>query len=513
MIFLTVLAFLFCAGGSAGWAWLLARSFQLAKYRLAEQVADARLYAPAFLVALLFLVCFAVGDVAGAVLAIVGGGFSVAISATRIQKLKVPLKLTARVKRQFLLFGIFILGAIALSLCLGFFLGTSGAVGAGGAVWAVAILGASPFIFALSVIILNPLEEARNRRFIEREAKKLHGRSLIKIGITGSFGKTSVKEILRSMLSAKYKVVATEGNRNTPMGLALTLKDLPKDAEVFICEMGARYAGDIKELCRLVRPDYAIVTGVTGQHLETFGSLDNIATEKGELARHARLSVTLNMDNQYTKNMASGAPVTYAGFDRFAQVRAENVAVTARGTTFDLVAFGERATVKTRLLARHNVLNILLATATALELGIAFSEICDIIAGLVAVPHRLQLVETANGVTVIDDGYNANIEGVMSALDLLKTYEGRRLVLAQGIVELGHESASVNEKIGRALATSADIVLLCGENADYILTGLSERGFPTEQIRRYKNLREAQEDFPLILRHGDLLLLQNDLVN
>ena len=371
--------------------------------------------------------------------------------------------------------------------------------------------GLSPTIAKFAALIMLPFEKANNRRYTEKAKAYLAGLNVVSVGITGSYGKTSCKNILAEMLSTRYKVIKTEGNYNTPLGIAKTLGNYAGE-QIFIAEMGARRRGDIRELCDMVRPKYAIITGVAPQHLESFGDIDNVARTKFELAEaipEDGLTV-FNGDNPYTRRMRenSPSPSVSAGYKE-GEYRAENVRLNSQGCKFVLVTKADRIPMETTLLGRHNVLNIVLCAALAHEMGVSLPEIARTVKELRPVPHRLE-ASRAGDITVIDDSYNANIEGVGCALEVLAAFPGRKVVYTQGIVELGRAQKSVNREVGRLVAAVADAVILSGVNAQAIYEGLRESGFSGE-VHRYSGLKEAEEGFKEVLRPGDVLLIQNDI--
>ncbi len=376
-------------------------------------------------------------------------------------------------------------------------------------------------ITRLTSFLLYPLEKLNNDRYVKRAKAELSAVPIIKIGITGSYGKTSCKNILAEMLKSRYVVIKTEGNYNTPMGIVKTVKDNvnvlgnAKNAVkpvVFIAEMGARHRGDITELADIVRPDYAIITGVGEQHTETFGSIEAVAKEKSELARYVRErggTAVYNGDNDYTRKMV----LRYGGITAGSgdsDYRIIGLKTGVFGLKFAIEdVYGEKTELSTELIGRHNALNIAMCYAMATKLGVPNEDIVTAVRDLRPVPHRLELKRIGN-ITVIDDGYNANYEGVLSAFDTLTCFEGRKVVYAQGIVELGRQAKRVNTDVGRALSRVADVVILSGVNADYIAVGLSEGGYRGE-IKRFKSMKEVTDALPDILKSGDVVLFQNDI--
>lgn len=385
----------------------------------------------------------------------------------------------------------------------------------------IALISLCEPITRLTSFLLYPFEKLNNYRYVKRAKADLSAVPVVKIGITGSYGKTSCKNILAEMLKSRYVVIKTEGNYNTPMGIVKTVndnEDVLGNAKnsvkpvAFIAEMGARHRGDIAELADIVRPDYAIVTGVGEQHTETFGSIEAVAKEKSELARYVRErggTVVYNGDNDYTRKIA----LRYGGINAGSgnsDYRIIGLKTGTFGLKFGIEdKYGDRTELSTELIGRHNALNIAMCYALAVNLGVPNEDIVTAVKNLRPVPHRLELKRMGN-ITIIDDGYNANFEGVLSAFDTLTCFEGRKVVYAQGIVELGRQSKRVNTGVGRALSRVADVVILSGVNADYIAVGLSEGGYRGE-IKRFKSMKEVTDALPDILKSGDVVLFQNDI--
>ena len=193
-------------------------------------------------------------------------------------------------------------------------------------------------------------------------------------------------------------------------------------------------------------------------------------------------------------------------------VYADNIQLNNNGSSFTLKGLGADVTLTTRLLGRHNIINILLCLTLAAELGIELPDLVEVVKSLKPVPHRLELLDTKGGVTVIDDSYNGNLEGVRFALEVLSLYQDRRkVVFTQGIVELGNKQAEINQLVGSMTAEVADVVILTGENAAYIKLGLYNSGFPSGNVHVFKTFQDASDGLKTILRNNDVLLIQNDI--
>ena len=365
----------------------------------------------------------------------------------------------------------------------------------------------APFIFALTALIVRPFEEANKKRYYKKVSKVFgDNKSLIKIAITGSYGKTSVKNYLASMLSKKYSVLMTKESYNTPLGMAYMTKEY-KGQDVFIVEMGARHTGDVEFLMKLIKPDHAILTGITKQHLETFKCIENIIDEKYKVFNVNGVKVAPS-GCRYIKKQAD---VLYAGFESDDFCSLESVDARADGSDFIMRLDSHTLVLKTRLLGRHNLQNLALAAAMAYKLGVDIGDIEEAIENMQSVPHRLQLIKSGR-INIIDDTFNGNPEGMKAALEVLNSSSGRKVVVTPGLVELGDEECRQNFLLGERIGMAADIAILIGaKRASIIKDGLVEAGMKPECIFVFEKLSTAQENFASILKSGDTLLMLNDL--
>lgn len=370
-----------------------------------------------------------------------------------------------------------------------------------------------PFLLCLANAITGVFENARNRGFVKRAGQVLKEREILRVGIVGSYGKTSVKNILKTLLSEKYKVVATPESYNTPIGIAKTVFSSEFEGkELLLAEMGARKAGDIKELCQLVSPDFAVFTGVCEQHIQTFGSIENVFAEKSEILKCGAFVVCGGDLKERAKEAFEeeflNETALFVSSDQ-----TENVRFSATKTQFDL-RLGERVVhVETKLLGQAAVENIALAATLAFEcLGLSVEEIERGVAKLSPVPHRLELVEV-NGVYILDDGYNSNPRGAKEALAALSRFEGRKCVVTPGIVECGVLEKEVNVALGEEIAAAGlDKVVLVGET----LVGAVKSGYiaangATEKLCTARDLEGAKALLGEWIKQGDAVLFLNDL--
>ena len=375
-----------------------------------------------------------------------------------------------------------------------------------------------PVWVVLAALLAVPLERLIYEMYFRDARKKLlNNERLIRIGITGSYGKTSTKFILREMLSQKYNVLATPDSYNTPMGITGIIRSrLTPAHQVFIAEMGARHPQDIRELCRLVHPTVGMLTSVGPQHLDTFGSLERIRQTKYDLIRALPdngIAVFAHDGGIVTELYEqTQKPKLLAGREN-ADAWATDVSVNASGSRFKL-HLADRLPFEctTPMLGRHNIDNIVAAAALASHLGVSDRQLQAAIAQLKPVQHRLQIVSTAGGVTVIDDAFNTNPVSSKAALDVLKMFEGRRIIVTPGMVELGAEEPLYNREFGEYMADCVDLALLIGKrHTAPIREGLLSKGFSEENIMTFASLEDAVASLRSLNRKGDTVMYENDL--
>jgi UDP-N-acetylmuramoyl-tripeptide--D-alanyl-D-alanine ligase len=436
-----------------------------------------------------------------------------AIKLLRV-KYKKPLVFTSRALRLFSV-GI---AVVLLGVSIVWYLtGQS----AWGAFTATALACFSPIVLSVSLILLMPFEVAINRWYYNDARRILRGMNgLTVIGITGSYGKTSTKHYLYRILAEKYNVLMTPGSFNTTLGVVRTIRERLKPFHnVFIVEMGAKQAGDIAEICRLVNPSIGIITAVGEQHLESFKTIENVQRTKFELvdALPADGVAILNNDFPYIANR----PVTnvqsvfrYTSGADEADYRIVNVTYGRGETRFAIdSAEGKTEPMTTRLVGIHNLSNILAGYIAGKTLGMTEGEMRYAIGRIEQVEHRLSIKQAAGGVTVIDDAFNSNPPGAAMALDVLASLtEGKRIVVTPGMIELGAKQEQYNREFGRQMAASCDYAIVVGAyNREAILAGLAEGGFEEKNIYTARDFADASAHLAGIVHAGDVVLYENDL--
>ncbi len=355
--------------------------------------------------------------------------------------------------------------------------------------------------------------------FRSARRKLLSQKDLIRIGITGSYGKTSVKQFLGTILEEKYSVLITPKSFNTPMGVTRTIRErLLPSHQVFIAEMGARHVGDIRELCRLVKPEIGILTSAGPQHLDTFKTVERVAKTKYELidALPAGGQSYFADDGAICRQLydQTRKPKTLVSLTSGdADLWCENIAVSPEGSTFTLCfRNGDRLPIDTRLLGEHNIQNILLAAAVAGNLGLTKQQILRGIQKIEPVKSRMELIKVPNSYTIINDGFNANPVSAKAALGILSRFHKRRIIITPGMVELGAEEAAFNKTFGLQIAAAADIAIIVGKKrVQPIMDGLREAGFPEDAIYRVDSLEDSTAVLQKLVRKSDTVLYENDL--
>ena len=359
------------------------------------------------------------------------------------------------------------------------------------------------FVVFIAMIINTPIEKLVYLYYKSKAQRKLKSMSNLKIiGITGSYGKTSSKNILSDILNIKYNALPTPKNLNTFNGLIMTVNNhMDKFTDIFIAEMGAYVKGEINGLCKLVNPKYGIITKIGTAHLETFGSEENIQSGKMELIEYLPEDGVgvLNRDDEKQKNYKfknkNHCKLLWVGIDTKddVDVRASKIKVNHEGTTFTVEFKGDKKKYefKTRLLGKHNVYNIISCLALGYELGINVEHLQRAVGRLKPIEHRLSMKNFPKFV-FIDDAYNSNPEGSKRALEVLNMMDGYKVVVTPGMIELGDKEEYYNKEFGKDIAEVADHVILVGEKQTKpILEGLKEKGFKESDIEIINDVTKA----------------------
>ncbi len=425
-------------------------------------------------------------------------------------KEKKPFAVTARVRRHYAVYALMtVLCAFALSHIQ---LGVVFSI----VLFLIPIM--APLFVMLSALLAWPAEKAIYLYYFnDAKARLLQQKDLIRIGITGSYGKTSVKFILNTILSEHFLTLATPSSFNTPMGISRVVRErLEPRHQVFIAEMGARHRGDIRELCRLVHPQIGLLTSVGPQHLDTFKTMDRIRDTKYDLIRALPSDgfAVFSDDQGIVKSLYEQTEKPESVLVGFPddEIWADQIHLSSAGSDFSVHVSGNVYHCRTRLLGEHSIRNILICYAAAKHLGMNDSEIIRGIAKIEPVEHRLQLLPVnEKGVTVIDDAFNSNPQSSRIALDILAGFTGKRIIVTPGMVELGVEEARYNYEFGKHMAECADCIILVGKkHTAPIQKALRDVNFKAPCF----TVNSLSEAIPIADREagsGDVILYENDL--
>jgi len=340
------------------------------------------------------------------------------------------------------------------------------------------------------------------------------------VGITGSVGKTTTKDMAAAVLARRYRTVATEGNLNTDIGVPLSLFRVGPETEVAVLELAMRGRGQITELAAMAAPQVGVVTNVGESHLEVLGSVEAIARAKAELVEALPPDgrAVLNGDDPWCRWMAerSPAPVLWFGTADEAAgetagdwVRADRIRTAGARVTFRLLAGAERADVRLPVAGRHNVSNALAAAAVGLALDVPLTDVVRGLASFRPTAMRLEILDVGS-LLLINDAYNASPSSTRAALEVLRRVgEGRRRVAVLGdMLELGPAETEAHRAVGREAAGSLDLLITVGRRAVELARGALEAGLPPDAVRRCAQNDDAILELQHVLRPGDAVLVK-----
>ena len=334
------------------------------------------------------------------------------------------------------------------------------------------------FVFLLS----SPTKVYHKLQIIMAVHKLRAHKSMIVIGVTGSYGKTSTKEYLATILSSKFKVLKTEASKNSPIGIAeVILNSLKLEHEVFVVEMGAYKRGEIAFMTEMVKPQIAIVTAINPQHQDLFGSLENTMKAKYELVVGliGQGIAIFNVDNERTRTMAQWArndgrdvwvwssKEVESGKWKVESGKtfgAKEITATLNGVEFVCAAGREKASVKAPVIGHHQVSNILAAIAGAVAAGMPFREAAKAAGKIEPLPKTLCLIPGINGSIYINDTFNNNPDAAKAAIDVLAWTKGKKVLVFQPMIELGAYAAESHASVGAYAARICDEIMLTNHN-------------------------------------------------
>lgn len=375
------------------------------------------------------------------------------------------------------------------------------------------------FIVFIANIINKPIEKLVYLSYKYKASKKLKQINIPVIGITGSYGKTSSKNIVNDILSIKFNTFATPKNYNTTYGLILTINNyLDKFSNLFIAEMGAFKKGEIRKSCKFVKPTHGILTTIGQAHLESFGSQENIQEGKFELIESLPSNgiAILNGDDpfQVDYRLKNDCQVYWIGVENHdVDLYAFDIQLSHMGTNFKVKFknLDEVYEFNTKLLGKHNVYNLLDGILLGYLLGMNINELQRGVSKVKPIEHRLELKKLGD-IHLIDDAYNSNPVGSKAAVEVLGLMPGMKIIVTPGMIELGEEQYNLNKQFGTYIADNVDYAILIGhEQTKPIYDGLISKGFAIDKIFILNDVKEA---FPLMRKLSDgetYVLLENDL--
>ena len=375
----------------------------------------------------------------------------------------------------------------------------------------------TPILTLFVRFITAPVEKCVSKWYINDARKILKNHKSLKvIGITGSYGKTTTKFILSRILSEKYNVVCTPQSFNTPMGVVRTIRsDIKPSTEIFVCEMGAKNVGDIKEICDIVNPQFGIITSVGPQHLETFKTVDNVFKTKFELADAISKNggkTYVNLDSlAIAERIPENSYLTYGTNN--ADFIISDITLDRFGSNFTVTLKDKKIELTTRLLGMHSIINIAGAVAIAYDLGVSENDIKFAVASLKPYEHRLELKTSVNSSLMIDDAYNSNPEGCLEAVRVLSSFKGmKKVIITPGLIELGDKEYEANFNLGLEAAKYCDIIILVGVNRSKPMAdAVNTTDFNKDSLFVAKSFFEAMDIYSRFADNNTVLLIENDL--
>ena len=379
----------------------------------------------------------------------------------------------------------------------------------------------TPLIISVIVLLFQPIFVAIRNNILKKATNKMKDFSnLTVIGITGSFGKTSTKEFLKTILSHKFNTLSTDKHQNSEMGIAnCILNNLNKEHRIFIVEMGSYKKGGIKLLCDMVKPKLGIVTGVNEQHLSLFGSMENLLSAEGgrELAKALPENgiLFLNGDNKYCLDLSTKTDINKKIYsikkDKVdSDIWTEDIVVSENSISF-LVADKNKHLVhfEIKALGKHNVQNLLGAILVAHELGMSLEEIADTCQNITQEQAGIILKNGKHGIKIIDSSYSANSDGVMADLEYLSIFPKKKVIIMPCLIELGPKSKEVHEKIGKKIGRVCDLAIITSRDKFLeIKKGAMEMGMKDRNIIFCENPDDIYSIVTLFCSAGDAVLLE-----
>ncbi|KPJ56921.1 hypothetical protein AMJ49_03315 [Parcubacteria bacterium DG_74_2] len=380
----------------------------------------------------------------------------------------------------------------------------------------------TPAIASGILLFFQPLTVLiRNKIIKKAKEKRKKFKDLIVIGITGSYGKTSTKEFLATILSEKFKVLKTLKHQNSEVAISqCVLNDLKKEHQVFVVEMGSYNRGGIKLLADICKPKIGILTGINEQHMATFGSQENIIKTKFELIESLPEDglAILNEESEKIKNQKSKIKtynpklknIRFCSKKETSDIWAEDIKIEKEFISFKALSQdGDFAQFTLNLFGAQDIENLLLAALCAKELGMKLSEISKASQKIKPEQGGMKLVKAKKGLDIIDSTYSANPDGVIAHLDYLKIWEGKKAIVMPCLIELGRASKEVHERIGEKIGKVCDLAIITTKDRfKETKKGFIKSGQKEENILFIEEPKEIVEKIKTFYRENDVILLE-----
>lgn len=326
------------------------------------------------------------------------------------------------------------------------------------------------------------------------------------VGVTGSCGKTSTKDLIAAFLSEKYKVFKTKGNFNNQIGLPLMILELDSSIDVAVLEMGMSNLGEIDVLANCARPDIAVITNIGLSHIENLKTQENILKAKSEIFNYfgEENSLIINgEDENLLKIQDKCFEILKIGYNHEYDVYAFNIILEEDKTTFTVKDKEEEIIFTIPMAGKHNVLNSMLAIEVAKKLNVTFNEMKRGIKNLEATSMRLQVIKK-NKITIINDCYNASPDSMKSSMDVLSTYKiGRKIAILGTMNELGEEAANSHKEVGKYALNKVDLLIAIGKYNDCF-----KEGFAGENLITFTTKEECINNLSTIIKENDVVLVK-----
>lgn len=380
-----------------------------------------------------------------------------------------------------------------------------------------------PILILLTNLVNSPIEKTINKKYFNDAKKKVTDFTGEVIALSGSYGKTTTKNFVYTILSQNYFVYQTPASFNSTMGLTISIrKDLKPIHDIFLAELGAKQNKDLDDVMELTSPDLVILSSIGPQHLETFKTMENIINTKFAIVEQLQKNklALLNYDNEYIKNYKIKNKdvkiITYGIENKDVNYQIRNIELTKEGSIFDVYYNGviiNKEKFKTKVLGKLNLLNICAGIGIAHQKKMKIEDILQGVLKITSPKHRLELKNQGNYI-MIDDAYNSNPVGSKEALNVLKQFKGRKIVVTPGMIELGSKQKELNYKFGTYMLGSCDYVILVGQKISKdIYDGLKKSNFKMENVFVVNHINDAFSKLNTLCKNDQInyVLFENDL--